>query len=234
MKPVVKDALQAPLPAARGRPRNLQLRQAVLDAARELLAQVGPSGVTMEAVAAKAGVGKPTVYRWWPNRHAVTMDALMTSTAQEKKKKPQRAAASALLALSRQLDMVVRTLSSPMGRNVTTLIAAADPDTELSKAFRNHFILSRRDEGRVLLQQAAEAGEIRADADLEIALDQIYGALFFRLLMGHAPLDEGFVKALIASLLAGLGANPVTNAASLRRKPAAPDASPRGSREKSA
>ena len=59
-----------------------------------------------------------------------------------------------------------------MGRHITTIIAAADPDTELSKAFRNDFILSRRDEGRVLLQQAAEAGEIRPDADLEIVLDQ--------------------------------------------------------------
>lgn len=93
------------------------------------------------------------------------------------------------------LSTVVRTLSSHMGRHITTIIAAADPDTELSKAFRNHFILSRRDEGRVLLQQAAEAGEIRPDADLEIVLDQTYGALFFRLLMGHAPLDAGLARA---------------------------------------
>lgn len=201
MKSAVKDSPAAAPRAARGRPRNLQLRQAVLDAARELLEQAGPSGVTMEAVAAKAGVGKPTVYRWWPNRHAVTMDALMASTAKDK---PPRSSSSPLRALSRQLKMVVHTLSSRTGRNVTTLIAAADPDTELSKTFRNHFILSRRDEGRALLEKAAEAGEIRPDADLEIALDQIYGPLFFRMLMGHAPLDEGFVDGLIASLLSGL------------------------------
>lgn len=114
------------------------------------------------------------------------------------------------------LSTVVRTLSSHMGRHITTIIAAADPDTELSKAFRNHFILSRRDEGRVLLQQAAEAGEIRPDADLEIVLDQIYGPLFFRLLMGHAQLDAGFVEGLIGSLLVGLGTSP----ASGKRKPA--------------
>lgn len=230
MKSVVKETPEVVAPvAARGRPRNLQLRQAVLDAARELLSQVGPSGVTMEAVAAKAGVGKPTVYRWWPNRHAVTMDALMASPAQEKKK-PSRAATSALHALSQQLDTVVRTLSSTMGRNITTIIAAADPDTELSKAFRNHFILSRRDEGRMLLQQAAEAGEIRPDADLEIVLDQIYGPLFFRLLMGHAPLDAGFVEGLIGSLLVGLGASPAND----KRKPAAPGAATRASRSKAA
>ncbi|RQO59230.1 TetR family transcriptional regulator [Variovorax sp. KBW07] len=232
MNPLVKDAVEAPPPAARGRPRNLQLRHAVLDAARELLAQLGPSGVTMEAVAARAGVGKPTVYRWWPNRHAVTMDALMASSEQEsqkKRKKAPAASASPLRALSLQLNMVVRTLSSHMGRNVTTIIAAADPDTELSKAFRNHFILSRRDEGRVLLQQAAEAGEIRADADLEIVLDQIYGPLFFRLLMGHAPLDEGFVEGLIGSLLAGLRTDPEK-----KRKAVAPTAAVRASRSKAA
>ena len=71
MKKPVKRA--PPGPRSRGRPRSEAARQAILQAARELLADGGPGAVTMEAVAARAGVGKPTVYRWWPDRHAVAI-----------------------------------------------------------------------------------------------------------------------------------------------------------------
>ena len=107
----------------------------------------------MEAVAARAGVSKPTVYRWWPDRHAVTMAALMESELPGAR---NRRSESPVQALLQQLRGIVNTLGSRTGRNVATLIAAADPDTELSKAFRNHFVLARREEGRTLLKEAAE------------------------------------------------------------------------------
>ncbi|MDC8756850.1 TetR/AcrR family transcriptional regulator [Janthinobacterium fluminis] len=198
MKTIVNKTVQA---RPRGRPRNLELRAAILDAARALLDELGPSGVTMEALAAKAGVGKPTVYRWWPDRHAVTMAALMEAPAPDA---GGAAAQAPLQALAQQLQGIVATLASRTGRNVATLIAAADPHTELSKAFRNHFVLARRTEGRALLLRAVAAGEVRADLDLEVALDLIYGPLFFRLLLGHAPLDAAFAASLAATLLRGL------------------------------
>jgi AcrR family transcriptional regulator len=205
MKTTVKNFGAVKAEPRRGRPRNLELREAVLRAARDLLDQVGPSGVTMEAVAARAGVSKPTVYRWWSNRHAVTMAALMESELPGAR---TRRSESPVHALSQQLRGIVDTLASRTGRNVATLIAAADPDTELSKAFRNHFVLARREEGRVLLMKAADLGEIRCDVNLEVTLDMIYGPLFFRLLLGHAPLDAAFVNGLIASLLRGLSICP--------------------------
>jgi Tetracyclin repressor-like, C-terminal domain len=87
---------------------------------------------------------------------------------------------------------------------VTTLLAASDQESELSKAFRNHFVLARRAEGRELLREAIAAGELRRDADVEVALDLLYGAIFFRLLLGHAPLDARFADKAIAQTFRGL------------------------------
>ena len=185
----------------RGRPRSPQVRDAILSAARALLQESGVAGLTMEAVAERAGVGKPTVYRWWPNRHAVAMAALMDAATERPARTRSR---SPLRALREQLLAVSDTLGSRQGRSVTTMIASADPDTEIAKAFRHHFVLERRNEGRALLLRAIEAGEVRPQIDVDTALDQLYGALFFRVLMGHAPPDAAFVRALLDQAVSGL------------------------------
>jgi len=161
----------------------------------------------MEAVAARAGVGKPTVYRWWPDRHAVAMAALMESDATQSLEATKR---SALSLLREQLRTIARRFVTSTGRHITSLIAASDPESELSKAFRSHFVLARRAEGKALLERAIEEKEIRADLDVEVALDLLYGPLFFRLLIGHAPLDEQFMDQVLDECLRGMsGKKPV-------------------------
>ena len=102
------------------------------------------------------------------------------------------------------LKKVIEVFAQPAGRTVARMIAAADDDSELSKAFRNHFIAARREEGRALLLRAIELGEIRAGLDVETALDMIYGALFFRLLLGHAPLNEALARQIVSEALGGM------------------------------
>lgn len=191
-------------PRARGRPRSVEARAAILRAARELIAEAGTSGLTMEAVAARAGVGKPTVYRWWPDRHAVAMAALMSEPAPAPAAPRKR---SALAGLRRQLLDVAEVFAAPTGRSAASLIASADANSELAKAFRNHFVLARREEGRVLLAEAVADGELRDDLDIDVALDLIYGPLFFRLLLGHAPLDAASVTRIFKDALRGLATN---------------------------
>src|SRR5690349_1217514 len=89
---------------ARGRPRSEETRKAILRAARELLAEGGPGAVTMEAVAERAGVGKPTLYRSWPDRHAVAMAALMADDAEAPERTRKR---TALHALADELQRIV-------------------------------------------------------------------------------------------------------------------------------
>ncbi len=174
-----------------------------MQAARGLLTEGGPGAVTMEAVAARAGVGKPTLYRWWPDRHAVAMAALMASEGQQELDGNPR---SALGALRQQLHTIAKRFATNTGRHVTSMIAASEGESELSKAFRNHFVLARRAEGKVLLERAKNSREIRSSLDIEVALDLLYGSLFFRLLMGHAPLDERFVDQVLDQALRGMNA----------------------------
>jgi AcrR family transcriptional regulator len=187
----------------RGRPRSADARAAILRATREILNEGGITAVTMEGIAARAGVGKPTIYRSWPNAHAVAMAAMMEAKAAPPKLARTR---SAIADLKRQLRDVVEVFATRMGRQAASMIAAASADSELSKVFRNHFILARREEGRALIARAIEAREIRKTIDVDVALDMIYGPIFYRLLMGHAPLDAKFTDAVIDHALKGFGA----------------------------
>lgn len=186
----------------RGRPRSERAKAAILSAARELLAELGPSGVTIEGVAARAGVGKPTIYRWWPDRYAVVMAALMESESPPQA--PAHRARSALKSLRVQLRRMAAVFATGTGRAIAAMLAAAEQETEISRAFRNHFVLARREEGRALLREAIAAREICADIDVDVALDMIYGPLFFRLLLGHAPIDERFMERVLDHALHGL------------------------------
>jgi alpha-glucuronidase len=171
----------------RGRPRSVEARAAILRATREILNEGGLTAVT--------------IYRAWPNAHAVAMAAMMEAKTTAPKLARTR---SAIADLKRQLHGVAEVFASRMGRQVTSMIAAAASDSELSKVFRNHFILARREEGRAILTRAIEAKEIRRSIDIETALDVIYGPVFYRLLMGHEALDGKFTDAVIDHALKGL------------------------------
>jgi AcrR family transcriptional regulator len=187
--------------SARGRPRDPATRKKILAAARELLNEGGLSAVTMEAVAAKAGVGKPTIYREWPNAQSVAMEAFLETT---KPQEQERKRGKALDALRDQLHSIIKTFSTPTGRNTAMMIAAAQNDSELAKIFRNRFIMGRREEGRGILRAAVQARELRPDIDYEVTLDLIYAPLFFRLLIGHGPLDKAYADAILDAALKGL------------------------------
>jgi AcrR family transcriptional regulator len=185
----------------RGRPRSEAARTKILAAARALLEERGLPGLTVEGIAARAGVGKPTIYRHWPNAQAVAMDAFLEGSETGE---AETGRGLALPALRRQLAGIAAAFASPAGRSTAAMIAAAQNDSELAKVFRNRFIMSSREAGRALMLQAIDEGELRPGADLEVALDVIYAPLFFRLLIGHGPLDRGFTDALLDLALDGL------------------------------
>jgi AcrR family transcriptional regulator len=199
MKPVTEVK---PPPRARGRPRSEQARNAILRAAHDILQNEGLTAVTVEAVAQRAGVGKPTIYRSWPNAQALAMAALMAGGAAAASD-GERAPAG-LVALRRQLRDIAATFATRMGRSVTMMLAAAEPDTELSKVFRHHFIMARREEGRAMLSTAIAKGEVASSTDIDVALDLIYAPIFYRLLVGHGPLDAAYADGVLDQVLRGL------------------------------
>lgn len=184
----------------RGRPRSEAARDKALAAARALLAEGGPARLTVEAVAARAGVGKPTIYRHWANAQELAMAALLAEP--ETGPAASRPGLSALTAL---LEETARRLSSREGRQSALLLASAEQDGELFKAFRNRVILDGRRAARGHLEAAAARGEIQRDLDLDLALDMVFGALFLRMLAGHAPLAPGLGAAAVRMLAEGAG-----------------------------
>lgn len=190
---------QAPSqPAPRGRPRDPRTRAAILAAARALLERGGLTSVTIEAIAQKAEVSRPTIYRYWPNAPAVAMAAFLETTgAAEAAKSPR----TPLAALRAQLHALADAFAAPAGRSVAAMVAAAQSETELAKAFRNEFIARNRDATRALLERCIADKAIAPPLDMELSLDLIFGPLFYRLLMGHAPITRGFVDQLLAAII---------------------------------
>jgi hypothetical protein len=112
-----------------------------------------------------------------------------------------RSARTPLGALRAQLHAVADAFAAPTGRSVAAMVAAAQSETELAKAFRHEFIARNRDATRLLLERCIEDGLVVPPADVELALDLIFGPLFYRLLMGHAPITRAFVDRLLDAVI---------------------------------
>ena len=160
--------------------------------------------MSMDAVAERAGVSKATIYRWWPSKELLALDALATEwqvTAPE----ATRDTGSLRGDLLARLRPWLRQLrDKPYGRVVAGLVAAAQADAEFSELYLERFVRPRRDAMRPILLRAIDRGEIPANIDLEVALDLIYGPIYHRMLHGHAPLDERFARNVVDTIIAGI------------------------------
>jgi AcrR family transcriptional regulator len=189
--------------APRGRPRSEKARKAVLDAAAELLLARGLSAVSMDAVAERAGVSKATIYRWWPTKETLALDALFTEwAAASPYPRDTGTLRGDLLALLRPWARLAG--SRPYGRVIAALITEAQTDPVFAAEYRHRVVEPRRDQARAIFRRAIERGEIPADTKIEVALDLLYGPLYHRLLHGHAPLNDRFTQDVIAMALSGI------------------------------
>lgn len=192
---------EAPSPRQRGRPPSAAARRKALQAARDILLGEGFGRLTIEAVAAKSGISKPTIYRNWTNAGELAMAALMADPTE----RGSGAGRDLATSLRSQMRALVTAFATTRGRQIALTLAASDPDSEMAKAFRNRVILSSREAGRGLIVEAVARGEIPELADLEIVLDMIYAPVFYRLLVGHLPLDLAFADSLVVRALGLLG-----------------------------
>jgi AcrR family transcriptional regulator len=187
----------------RGRARSEKTRQAILDAAGELLLAHGLSAISMDAVAEHAGASKATIYRWWPSKEVLALDALFSEfEAGRPGTRDTGSLAGDLLATIRPW---VRLLGGkPYGRVIAALLARAQNDPEFAEVYRARFVRPRREHTRVIFVRAIERGEIPADTDLEAAGDLLYGPFYHRLLHGHAALTDRFACTIVGSVVAAL------------------------------
>ncbi|WP_158964983.1 TetR/AcrR family transcriptional regulator [Chachezhania sediminis] len=184
-------------PKPRGRPPSKAARAKALAAAHAILMEDGFGRLTIEAVAARSGVSKPTIYRNWANAGELAMAALIVDQPDRK----PALGAGLEDSLRRQMRSLVQAFATTRGRQIAMTLAAADPESEMTRAFRNRVILSSRAAGAAMIEAAVARGEIRAPADPDTLLDMLYAPVFYRLLVGHRPLGPDFAEALVTQAM---------------------------------
>ncbi|MFI7190702.1 TetR/AcrR family transcriptional regulator [Nocardia nova] len=168
-----------------GRPRSEDRRRAILSAAMAELREKGYAALTIEGIAARAGSGKQTIYRWWPSKADVVLEAMLTEVAAV-------IAVPDTGSLPGDLTAFLADTFRQRGQRpvLVGLMAQALLDPAFAQAFRDRFLFSRRDALRQIIDRAIARGEVAADMDPDLMIDVVYGVLWYRLLLDHAPLDD--------------------------------------------
>jgi AcrR family transcriptional regulator len=175
--------------------RSEDARQAVLQAADDLLVEKGFAGVTIEGVAAAAGVAKQTIYRWWGSKTDILLDTFLEDAARDLAPREHQTLAEDLRA---HLGRLARFLSdNDAGAVFKALIGHAQHDAAFAEKLRTHYLDEQRERDRAPLDRAIERGELPKDMDVPAAVDMLVGPIYHRVLITGDPVDERFVEALV-------------------------------------
>ena len=185
-----------------GRPRSADADRAILRATVDLLADEGFAGVTMEGVAAKAVVGKATVYRRWPSKSALVVEAISACRDVGWQPPDTGSARDDLLAFVRGFRDVLR--SSDAGRVMPALVAELARSPELAATFRDGFVQPRRARVLEAVGRGVERGEVRPDVDAELVADAVVALLQHRFLVTGMEIDDDLPERLLDLLWRGI------------------------------
>jgi len=189
-----------------GRPRDARHDQAILEATLEILQEQGYRGVTIEGVAARAGVGRPTIYRRWPSKPALVVAALVQSARLALPVPDTGSLRRDLIAVQRHQ---VELMNAPEARRVTAgLIADLADDPELADTYVSQYLAPRRATVWQVLQRGVDRGELDADVDFAFVYDLLVGPLFMRAVVWGQPLAPDAAEKTADVILAAFGANP--------------------------
>ena len=184
-----------------GRKRDETSRQAILDATFALLEEEGFDRLSIEGIAARAGVGKTTIYRWWASKGVLAVEAFLaaveSSIAFIDSGSPQH---DVVL----QMQALAAVYREPTGRLVREMIGAAQHDEAMREAFLAGFLEPRREQARGAIRRGIDTGIFRPDADLDVAIDAFWAPIYYRLLVSGASLEETFIAAHAEIVLRGL------------------------------
>jgi AcrR family transcriptional regulator len=211
------DAVKSGTPTRRstGRPRERRADRAILEAALELIAERGIHSLRMDAVAERAGVGKATIYRRHRSKEelvAAAVDAMVSEISVP----DTGSTADDLLHLMR--EAVALYGGSIAGRVIPSLVEGMRRNPALGRAVRDRFLAGRRGALREVLERGIARGDLRADLDVELALDVLGGPLFYRLLVTGGPLDEQLAGGVVELILRGFAPTAGSRANTNRKK----------------
>jgi AcrR family transcriptional regulator len=179
--------------------RSEAARQAVLEAADGILAEAGFTALTMEGIAARAGVGKQTIYRWWPSKTDVLMDAFLDDAFQHL---TPLDSGDLSTDLRNQLSNLAKFLTqSDAGAVFRALAGQAQHDAKMAERFRSDYLRRQRELDRLPLERAIERGDLAADVDIDLILDQLIGPIYYRVLVTGKTVGNKFTNSLVAEFL---------------------------------
>ena len=194
----VQDAVRRP-----GRPRSERAEQAILDATLEAIGEYGVDGVRCEDVAARAGVGKATLYRRWPGKE----DLLIAAFASLKTPLPEGRGESARADLTAMLDVMAKDADDPRyARQFALLHGEGQRYPRLVARYKEQVVEPRRELIRSALRRGIASGELRPDTDVEIAMLTLTGAVMARGKHDGTPAEPGFAARVVDELMLGIAA----------------------------
>ena len=187
------------------RRRNQESYQAIISATLELLKDKGYVKLSIEGIAARAGVGKQTIYRWWPSKAALVIEAYSKKVS-DRYALPETGSVKG--DLEQLLSSIFKNISkTPSSHVLTGLIAEAQTNPDIADQFFNDFIQPRRRLLTEIIEGGVERGEIKASVEIPVVADMLFGAMWYRLLIGHGPLNREFAEKLVGDVLAGIALN---------------------------
>jgi AcrR family transcriptional regulator len=185
----------------RGRQRSEESEEAILSAVIHLLREKPLRDISIEEIAREAGVGKATIYKWWPSKAYLAFDAF---SKRLKEMVPIRDTGNAERDFKEQLYALFTFFDSPAGKLLGQFLGEGQIDEEFATLFRERFLKPRRQLVSVIFDRAVERGQIRGGLDRELVLDLIYGPGFYRMMIRRAPLARESVDAMVSVLFRGL------------------------------
>lgn len=201
--------------------RSSESEEAILTATLELLKMKPLRDITIEAIAAMAGVGKMTIYKWWPSKAYVALDAF-TRKINRTIQIPDTGDAESDLA--EYLGSIMTFYSNPTGQILRQFLAESQSDPEFAALLRERFLNPRRARAAEILERAVKNREIDPKLDRELILDLIFGPMIYRLILGHAPLNKRAADAMVSTLFQGIGKTPARTKRLPRFRPSSKDA----------
>jgi AcrR family transcriptional regulator len=184
----------------RGRPRSDEAHRAILDATRELIVAGGFAHLRLEHVAARAGVGKATIYRHWPSKEALALEVLLELAAPYLAVEETGVTRTELLAA---VTNAIRALTeTPFGPVIRALLSQIATNRDLGDPFRATVVEARRGEVARVVTRGIERGDLRADANTDIATELLVGPVYFRLVFG-GEMSSALAEQVVDAFLEG-------------------------------
>jgi AcrR family transcriptional regulator len=184
----------------RGRPRSEKSEKAILAATIRLLSKRPLRDISMEEIAREAGVGKATIYKWWPSKASVALDAFLRKA---NRMIPIPDTGSVRKDILEQIRSVLTFYRSPAGKILGQFVAESQLDKQFASLFRKRFLKPRREAAGVVFDRGVERGEIDKNLNRELVLDLIYAPAIYRMIVGHAPLESRLADEMVSILFEG-------------------------------